>query len=110
MPQNNPERQSEDTNLLNTDSNWRNAALDCVDTLHWAANATIASLLGAEHPTVLHLHFSRVVLLVPRTMLMTLANYLKAPESERKVASNQQKALQAEREISQWAQQDVVSR
>ncbi|RFN54062.1 transcription factor [Fusarium flagelliforme] len=107
MPQNNPERQSEDTNLLNSDSNWRNAALDCVDTLHWAANATIASLLGAEHPTVLHLHFSRVVLLVPRTMLMTLANYLKAPESERKVASNQQKAIQAEREISEWAQQDV---
>ncbi|KAF4995632.1 hypothetical protein FGRMN_5024 [Fusarium graminum] len=107
MPQNNPERQTEDINLLNSDSNWRNAALDCVDTLHWAANATIASLLGAEHPTVLHLHFSRVVLLVPRTMLMTLANYLKAPEGEKKMASNQQKALQAEREISEWAQQDV---
>ncbi|KAF4963478.1 hypothetical protein FSARC_8527 [Fusarium sarcochroum] len=63
MPQNNPERHGDDSDFLRlSDSNWRNAALDCVDTLHWAANATIASLLGAEHPTVLHLHFSRVVL------------------------------------------------
>jgi hypothetical protein len=110
MPQDNPDRHSEDGSVLNlADSNWRNAALDCVDTLHWAANATIASLLGAEHPTVLHLHFSRVVLLVPRDMLITLARYLEAPESVRKIAANQQKALQAEREISEWAQQDGVS-
>lgn len=110
MPQNNPDRHTEDTNLLSlSDSNWRNAALDCVDTLHWAANATIASLFGAEHPTVLHLHFSRVVLLVPRTTLITLAKYLKAPDSVRKVAANQQRALQAEREVSEWAQQDGVS-
>ncbi|GKU21729.1 unnamed protein product [Fusarium langsethiae] len=108
MPQNNPDRHSEDSSVLNlTESNWRNAALDCVDTLHWAANGMIASLLGAEHPTVLHLHFSRVVLLVPRAMLIGLASYMKAPESERKIALNQQKALQAEREISEWAQQDA---
>ncbi|UZP38069.1 hypothetical protein NXS19_005885 [Fusarium pseudograminearum] len=107
MPQNNPDHQSEDSSALNlTESNWRNAALDCVDTLHWAANGTIALLLGAEHPTVLHLHFSRVVLLVPREMLMRLAKYMEAPDSVRKMESNQQKALQAEREISEWAQQD----
>ncbi|KAH7250936.1 hypothetical protein BKA59DRAFT_499871 [Fusarium tricinctum] len=106
IPQNNPERNSDETHLLHlSHSNWRNAALDCVDTLHWAANATIASLLGAEHPTVLHLHFSRVVLLVPRTAIVTLARYLQEPGNLRK-AESQQGALQAEREISEWAQQD----
>ncbi|KAH6962775.1 hypothetical protein DER45DRAFT_582476 [Fusarium avenaceum] len=106
IPQNNPERHSDESHLLQlSHSNWRNAALDCVDTLHWAANATIASLLGAEHPTVLHLHFSRVVLLVPRTAIATLAKYLQEPGHMRKAAS-QQGALQAEREISEWAQQD----
>ncbi|KAF5710716.1 zinc finger zas1 [Fusarium mundagurra] len=107
IPQNNPEPRSDETQHLQlSDSNWRNAALDCVDTLHWAANATIASLLGAEHPTVLHLHFSRVVLLVPRRAIITLAKYLKAPEGLRKEAASQKEALQAEREISEWAQQD----
>ncbi|KAF5660262.1 zinc finger zas1 [Fusarium circinatum] len=107
IPQNNPEPRSDETQHLQlSDSNWRNAALDCVDTLHWAANATIASLLGAEHPTVLHLHFSRVVLLVPRKAIITLAKYLKAPEGLRKEAASQKEALQAEREISEWAQQD----
>ncbi|KAJ4037303.1 hypothetical protein NW756_005693 [Fusarium oxysporum] len=107
IPQNNPEPRSDETQHLQlSDSNWRNAALDCVDTLHWAANATIASLLGAEHPTVLHLHFSRVVLLVPRRAIITLAKYLKAPEHLRKEAASQKEALQAEREISEWAQQD----
>ncbi|KAM0263258.1 hypothetical protein ACHAPA_008872 [Fusarium lateritium] len=106
IPQNNPERHSDETHLLQlSHSNWRNAALDCFDTLHWAANATIASLLGAEHPTVLHLHFSRVVLLVPRTAIVTLAKYLQEPEHLRN-AERQQGALQAEREISEWAQQD----
>ncbi|KAI1016601.1 hypothetical protein LB505_006856 [Fusarium chuoi] len=107
IPQNNPEPRSDETQHLQlSDSNWRNAALDCVDTLHWAANATIASLLGAEHPTVLHLHFSRVVLLVPRRAIITLAKYLRAPEHLRKEAASQKEALQAEREISEWAQQD----
>ncbi|TXC06529.1 hypothetical protein FocTR4_00010733 [Fusarium oxysporum f. sp. cubense] len=107
IPQNNPEPRNDETQHLQlSDSNWRNAALDCVDTLHWAANATIASLLGAEHPTVLHLHFSRVVLLVPRRAIITLVKYLKAPEHSRKEAASQKEALQAEREISEWAQQD----
>jgi hypothetical protein len=57
---------------------------------------------------VLHLHFSRVVLLVPRTAIVTLARYLQEPGHLRKAAS-QQGALQAEREISEWAQQDGVS-
>ncbi|KAF5008744.1 hypothetical protein FDECE_4981 [Fusarium decemcellulare] len=110
IPRNSPElHHNRPEPLWSSVSNWRNAALDCVDTLHWAANATVASLLGAEHPTVLHLHFSRVVLLAPRAAIITLAGYFVSPDRLRKsnlpIASHQD-ALQAEREISEWAQQD----
>jgi hypothetical protein len=58
-------------------SKWRNSACDCLDTLHWSANGTIAKAAGLEHPTVLHLHTARLVLLVPfreiRTLAMSLA-------------------------------------
>ncbi|KAE8392769.1 C2H2 type zinc finger domain protein [Aspergillus alliaceus] len=58
-------------------SRWRNSACDCLDILHWTANSTIAKASGLEHPTVLHLHEARVVLLVPfreiRGLITTLA-------------------------------------
>lgn len=58
-------------------SKWRNSACDCLDTLHWSANGTIAKAAGLEHPTVLHLHTARLVLLVPfreiRNLAMSLA-------------------------------------
>ncbi|THY05368.1 hypothetical protein D6D03_03078 [Aureobasidium pullulans] len=44
---------------------WRNKTLDCLDSLHWATHAVIARLQGLEPPVVLHLHISRLVLLVP---------------------------------------------
>jgi hypothetical protein len=44
---------------------WRNKALDCLDTLHWGTHGVIARLQGLEPPVVLHLHMSRLVLLVP---------------------------------------------
>ncbi|CAD0111666.1 unnamed protein product [Aureobasidium uvarum] len=44
---------------------WRNKALDCLDTLHWGTHGVIARLQGLEPPAVLHLHLSRLVLLVP---------------------------------------------
>ncbi|KAH0278534.1 hypothetical protein KCU91_g2394, partial [Aureobasidium melanogenum] len=44
---------------------WRNKALDCLDTLHWGTHGVIARLQGLEPPAVLHLHMSRLVLLVP---------------------------------------------
>lgn len=97
----------------NAISDWRNAALDCVDVLHWAANAKIASLSGAEHPMVLHLHYSRIVLLVPRVALMTIAESV-LPLSNDNEASvrrpHSQKAVEAaEHLIREWTQRDSVS-
>ena len=44
---------------------WQNSVCDCIDILHWQANATIGQASGLEHPTVAFLHLSRVVLLSP---------------------------------------------
>lgn len=55
---------------------WRNSACDCLDVLHWAANATIGENKGLEHPTVLHLHVARVILLTPYESIVRLAKHL----------------------------------
>ncbi|KAE8165300.1 fungal-specific transcription factor domain-containing protein [Aspergillus tamarii] len=57
-------------------SRWRNSACDCLDILHWAANSTIAKASGLEHPTVLHLHEARIILLVPFREIKTLVTSL----------------------------------
>lgn len=57
-------------------SKWRNSACDCLDILHWTANSTIARAAGLEHPTVLHLHASRLVLLAPFREIKSLATSL----------------------------------
>lgn len=58
---------------------WRNETCDCLDILHWAANSVIGAAAGLEHPTVAHLHLSRVVLLTPletiRRFAATIAGY-----------------------------------
>jgi hypothetical protein len=54
-------------------SRWRNSACDCLDILHWRANAKAASSAGWEHPTILYLHLSRLILLAPTAHLHTLA-------------------------------------
>lgn len=67
-------------------SKWRNSACDCLDILHWTANSTIAKAAGLEHPTVLHLHAARVVLLAPFREIRSLAAALateKLPWSRR---------------------------
>jgi hypothetical protein len=46
-------------------SNWRNAACDCLDILHWEALGISAKAGGVEGPTFLILHLSRLVLLAP---------------------------------------------
>ncbi|KAJ5945808.1 hypothetical protein N7454_002647 [Penicillium verhagenii] len=57
-------------------SKWRNSACDCLDILHWTANSTIAKAAGLEHPTVLHLHSARLVLLAPFREIRSLATSL----------------------------------
>ncbi|KAE8353015.1 C2H2 type zinc finger domain protein [Aspergillus coremiiformis] len=69
-------------------SRWRNSACDCLDILHWAANSTITKASGLEHPTVLHLHEARIILLVPfreiRTLVTSLATE-KVPWTDRQM-------------------------
>lgn len=93
--------------LLNS---WRNAALDCVDVLHWAANGTIALQAGAEHPTVLHLHLSRTVLLAPFDRFQTLADsvvlFAQYSTSRALDVASRRKVVDAERDILEWAQRD----
>jgi hypothetical protein len=55
-------------------SKWRNSACDCLDILHWSANSLVASRAGLEHPTVLHLHLARLILLTPATTIQNLAS------------------------------------
>lgn len=56
-------------------NHWRNAACDCLDVLHWIANSDIAQD-GTENPTVLHLHFARIVLLAPYETIREMAELL----------------------------------
>ncbi|KAH8897923.1 hypothetical protein GQ53DRAFT_637340 [Thozetella sp. PMI_491] len=90
-------------------ASWRNASLDCVDVLHWAANGTIARFSGSEHPTVFHLHMSRIVLLAPYEAIQTLARSIASlaqPRIEGLQYPTREQASTAELEILQWAQRD----
>ncbi|KXG47409.1 Transcription factor [Penicillium griseofulvum] len=63
-------------------SKWRNSACDCLDILHWTANSTVAKAAGFEHPTILHLHAARLLLLTPFREIRSLATSL-ATEKQR---------------------------
>ena len=52
---------------------WRNATCDCLDILHWRANSVTGAASGVEHPTLLHLHLARIVLLTPFRAIFDLA-------------------------------------
>lgn len=105
-------RSKVDTDPKAVFSNWRNAALDCLDTMHWSANSTVAQLSGEEHSTVFHLHISRVVLLSPHEKIRSLAESLASlcPERRSRPGALQTKAeaLDAERKVIEWAQRDEV--
>lgn len=55
-------------------SKWRNTACDSLDILHWSANSKIARAGGWEHPTVLQLHLSRLLILAPTESMQDLAS------------------------------------
>ncbi len=61
---------------IQTYSKWRNSACDCLDILHWHANSVIGAASGMEHPTVLHLHLARVILLTPFRQIIQLAHLM----------------------------------
>jgi hypothetical protein len=59
-----------------TFSKWRNSACDVLDILHWHANSVIGATSGMEHPTVLHLHLARVILLAPHRKIVRLTRLM----------------------------------
>lgn len=56
-----------------TVSSWTNGSCDCLDVLHWSAQSTILQASALEHPTVLHLHLARLILLAPISDLQKLS-------------------------------------
>ncbi|KAH7360640.1 C2H2 transcription factor-like protein [Rhexocercosporidium sp. MPI-PUGE-AT-0058] len=85
-----------------TYSKWRNSACDCLDILHWHANSVIGAASGMEHPTVLHLHLARVILLTPIQQILDLTRLLtdtSAPPNEPQVTS-------LRKHIQRWALDD----
>lgn len=85
-----------------TYAKWRNSACDVLDILHWHANSVIGVASGMEHPTILHLHLARVVLLTPLSHIVRLARFRAeeaVPESDAELASIQDY-------VRRWAQED----
>lgn len=67
---------SEKSTTLSTSSvvsRWTNGSCDCLDILHWSAKTSILQASGFEHPTILHLHLARLILLAPVSDLQELA-------------------------------------
>lgn len=82
-----------------TFTRWQNSACDCLDVLHWQANATIGQASGLEHPTVLHLHLARIVLLAPHAEITKLAKAMVVPSAVR----DNDEMLSNKRLIERWA-------
>ncbi|KAI5367205.1 hypothetical protein Slin14017_G022410 [Septoria linicola] len=78
---------------------WQNSACDAIDVLHWQANATIGQASGLEHPTVLHLHFARTVVLAPYDRMVSLARHT-ASGTIHTVAAQEDQHI-----ITRWANQ-----
>lgn len=83
-----------------TYTKWRNSACDCLDILHWHANSVIGAASGMEHPTVLHLHLARVVLLTPYRQILRLAELMNSERQPNKEVSSLQK------HIRRWVLED----
>lgn len=89
------------SNLL---SQWRNSACDCLDILHWSANSTALGQWGWEHPTIFHLHLSRLLILTPLRHIQTLA----APGLSQDTASqpSTERHARAREYVLRWYLQD----
>lgn len=86
---------------------WRNSACDCLDILHWQANAAIGMAGGLEPTKVLHLHLARVLMLVPLQDLFTLARLINFPfRSMSAQGSSPPEELELRRNIQRWAMSD----
>jgi hypothetical protein len=85
-----------------TYSKWRNSACDCLDILHWHANSVIGAASGMEHPTVLHLHLARVILLTPIQQILDLTKLL----TDTSAPPNKPRVVSLRSHIQRWALED----
>lgn len=87
-------------------SRWRNCACDCLDIVHWSANSKVAGRAGWEHPTILQLHLSRLILLAPMVHIQTLvAVSISRENGEHETGSTGRLAV-ARTQVLQWALHD----
>lgn len=87
---------------ISTYAKWRNSACDCLDILHWHANSVIGAASGMEHPTVLHLHLARVILLTPFRQILQLAQLMTSELQ----ASDEVDIPSLRRHIQRWVIED----
>ncbi|KAF2183541.1 hypothetical protein K469DRAFT_582769 [Zopfia rhizophila CBS 207.26] len=85
-------------------SDWRNSTCDSLDILHWAANGKAALSAGWEHPTILHLHIARLIILTPTSHLDALVH--KPLGSHHITAAENDKQIRARSHATQWAIRD----
>jgi hypothetical protein len=93
---------------ITTFSRWRNATCDALDVIHWEANARVARQKGAEHPTILHLHLSRIIILTPYSHIRALAWSIasRADLALSEVPGTASDANAAQQAVIEWAQRD----
>jgi hypothetical protein len=89
-------------------SRWINGSCDCLDVLHWSAQSTILQASGLEHPTILHLHLARLILLAPVADLQELAK-AKLPQTRSHSESYLYSTMQEHalrNSLLKWVEQD----
>jgi hypothetical protein len=85
-------------------SRWRNIACDCLDILHWDANSQAATAAGWEHPTIMHLHLSRLLVLTPTQHMQTFSRAFSRTPSNGSLEGA--KLARTRYHILQWALRD----
>ncbi|EWZ87484.1 hypothetical protein FOCG_13604 [Fusarium oxysporum f. sp. radicis-lycopersici 26381] len=84
---------------------WRNSACDAFDILHWKANGKAATAGGTEHPTILHLHLSRLYILTPTKHFQKVAASAVLRQNDNELQNNMEYS-EACNHIQRWANID----
>ncbi|VTT55768.1 unnamed protein product [Fusarium fujikuroi] len=84
---------------------WRNSACDAFDILHWKANGKAANAGGTEHPTILHLHLSRLYILTPTKHFQKVAASAVLRQNVNELQNNMEYS-EACNHIQRWANID----
>ncbi|KAL9566493.1 hypothetical protein ACKAV7_009408 [Fusarium commune] len=84
---------------------WRNSACDAFDILHWKANGKAANAGGTEHPTILHLHLSRLYILTPTKHFQKVTASAVLRQNDNELQNNMEYS-EACNHIQRWANID----